>query len=81
MLSWIKRIFEERPGLPSSTRFAIAWLLVLATILVETIRTYVLSCKPDAAVVGAIVTGLSVLVVQGAVAIWKRTRKGEPPSP
>lgn len=55
------------------TRLAIFWLLILATMLVAGIIAYVLLNKAaDAAIVAALVGGLTAVVLNGAVAIIRR---------
>ncbi|HZI84686.1 MAG TPA: hypothetical protein VFF44_12290, partial [Casimicrobiaceae bacterium] len=67
---------EESPGVKSMARLTIVLCLALAAPIVGTICGYVLyavfhKATPDAAVIGALVGGLTALVGGGAVAIIK----------
>jgi len=65
---------EEAPGVKSSTRLFAAILLALAAAIVGLIVWYVMTHPaPDAGVVGALAGVLTALVLQGAVAITRRT--------
>lgn len=63
---------EESPGVKSMTRLTIAWLMVLATAIIGTVCYYVLTGKPESAVLLAMGGILLTLVVKGIIAIRSR---------
>lgn len=68
---------EESAGVRSMTRLAIAVLLVLTAAVVAATCWYVVKGTPNAAVLGALAGVIGALVVNGIVAIAKRSG-GEP---
>lgn len=70
--------FEESKGVRSMTRLALGWLLLLASLVVGTACWYVLHCKPEASILLALVSMLTVLVVKGIFAIKNRNAPDDP---
>jgi hypothetical protein len=64
---------EESAGVRSMTRLAIAALLVCTGAVVAVICLYVLRGNPDAGVLAALAGILGALVINGIVAIAKRS--------